>query len=625
MDNFIVCPPIKDNLDYYRFDDAVVQNILDGQSTLAVGLRRSGKTSFLYKIKWTASKSGKTCLFFDCGSFFLENPLDEVTNAIDLINNTPEGIILLDEVETFEGNDAEILALLLKNCRDRSIVMTCAPRFVLRLPEYPRQIQNFIAECHRHQIGPLSDVEAQSLLSQDKRYKESSLSEKTISEILLYEDRLPIILQALGTQAAGKTDLRISLAGVGSSILQGLTEKARNLLINAAHADSCPAGTTEALLLEALGALHSRDNTEELAVAGDTLKNLIRESSAAPDRVADELETPPLKQNWTKFARILHLSDLHFGPHCIDTDTSSVNDQFTRLITALKRDEIVPDFVVVTGDLSWSGHRDELKIAEQFLEELVIWLSKTANLTDLEARERILLIPGNHEAAWALTNGLEQHELEDWCCYSLAPFANMINRFYRGRVIWDLENPCQVRFFETHSLAFISISTVHKITKKQNFGEFGSPVRERVKDLLEADQVRAARFRIGLFHHNIRPFHDDGVVIRDGESFLIKIGQCKPPLDLFLHGHVHQGEVEAYRPKGGLQEVPYSAVGSFGVRAEHRPGDDIKGKVPNEFAILDLEVDGTGRRFCTRFYQLVSTTTLSWEWQLSQKCKAVIL
>ena len=114
----------------------------------------------------------------------------------------------------------------------------------------------------------------------------------------------------------------------------------------------------------------------------------------------------------------------------------------------------------------------------------------------------------------------------------MAPFANFINRFHEGNVFWDMEKPCQSRCFADPSLAFISISTSHFITKKRKEGEFGEFVQDEVVKLLDQSEVRNARFRIGLIHHNLRPFHKDGQSVLDGEGALLRFARCKPSFDL---------------------------------------------------------------------------------------------
>ncbi|MCP4105789.1 MAG: SUMF1/EgtB/PvdO family nonheme iron enzyme [Desulfobacteraceae bacterium] len=85
----------------------------------------------------------------------------------------------------------------------------------------------------------------------------------------------------------------------------------------------------------------------------------------------------------------LHLSDLHLtgkdpaGVFSQDAVTGSM----LRLISEL---ENRPDFVIITGDLAYSGKPEEYEIVHNFCEHLL----KAAKLE----HERLFIVPGNHDA-----------------------------------------------------------------------------------------------------------------------------------------------------------------------------------------------------------------------------------
>lgn len=623
MNRFIVNPPITDDRDYYRDDDDIVERIRCKEPVLGLGLRRSGKTSFLRKIQRACLSAQIPTLFFDLRDFYVEQDISkQVSKSVREIRKLRDAVVLLDEAEVFENADRDLLTKLLNACRQMTVVMTCAPAFVADLRNHSEYVQSFVERCYRHLLGPLNREEAVALLSRSKRDEPPLLDTAMIDQIWNDGDRLPIVLQALGAWHADGKHVNVSLAGLGISLLTGMSSIARETLVSAAHGGALPPHSPEVKLLTALGALRCAPSSGQVSIAGRTLEEIIRESTIPPSGgTVVTSNSSDEARKWNLHARILHISDLHFGSHCIDKPEHAAGRQLSRLAAVLEQDSIRPDFVAVTGDLSWSGHRSELKIAEEFLEGLVKWLGRSQTWKDEEARRRILLIPGNHDAAWSLTNGLKAKETEDWVCYSMAPFANFFNRFYRGEVFWDLERPCQYRCFSDPSLAVLSISTCHFITKRRKEGEFGNYIQDEVVRLLEESEVRDARFRVAMIHHNLRSFHAEGLVVKDVEGALMRFALCKPSLDLILHGHVHHGEVDAFKPRAGLNEIPYSSVGSFGVRMEHRPGDDVRGRLPNQFAILDLETEGTGRRFSTKFYEMRPTPVGGWEWEAGPKSK----
>jgi len=599
---FIVNPPIRDDADYYRRDDRTVDQILGGASKLVVGLRRSGKTSFLLRVQRAARARGLTCEYLelaDCGEA-----------EVDALAAAPPDVVLLDEAEVWRDWDDALLERFVKVLRRaRVVVVTCAPQFILELDQEADVVQRFVERLDRHVIGPLSDDEARDLLSHGKR-PPGPLTERQVAAGLEQSERLAIVVQAVGAQYAGTAETVVSLGGFGRRVLTGLTDAARRILVDAAYGAPAPEGP-EAELLIATGALR-RSAAGRVEIASPLLAELICTASprTGPMRVPS-VEGP----RWDRHARLVHLSDLHFGSHAIDAPAM----QARRLTEALDRDDRVPDFVVITGDLSWSGHRTELRDAETFLELLVTWLRARRGWDDLECRRRVIVVPGNHEAAWALSDGIpapvSEAQIEHWARYSLGPFANFANRFYRGVAFWDLDTPCLAATFAEPSIAFVSMSTAHYLTQATRDAKFGQHLLEHAVGLLARDDVQRARFRIGVWHHNLRPFQSQAGAITDVDVAVRGFLRAKPSLDLALHGHVHQGEVDVYLPRGGGQVVlPYSAVGSFGVVASHRPGDDVRGRVFNEFAVVELHTSGAGRRMQTEFYELKPDPDLIWGW-----------
>lgn len=602
---FIVNPPIRDDADYYRRDDHVVDAILAGASKLVIGLRRSGKTSFLLRVARAARARGLTAEHHDLAD------LDD--EAAEALAAAPPDVLLLDEAEVLRGWDRPRLDRLLRAIRKAgAVVLSCAPQFLLELDQEPEPVQRLVEGLDRHVIGALTEDEARDLLAQRRR-PPGPLSERQVAEGLARGERLAIILQAVGAQFAGTADAAVSLGGFGKRVLTGLTEPARRILVDAAY-DQPVTGGPEADLLIATGALR-RGEGGRIEIASELLAELV--CAASPMTIPPPTLRLP-QPRWERYARIVHLSDLHFGSHSIDPP----GEQARRLIAALERDDRVPDFVAVTGDLSWSGHRRELRDAEQFLELLVDWLRGRRGWDDLEARRRIVVVPGNHEAAWALSNGIPskvgaptEDEIEHWVRYSLGPYANFVNRFYRGATFFDLDAPCFTLAFAEPSVAFVALSTSHYITQIAREATFGKHLLEHAVELMGRQDVQRARFRIGVWHHNLRPFQSQSGAITDVDVAVRGFLRARPPLDFALHGHVHQGEVEVFLPRGGNETMlPYSAVGSFGVVASHRPGDDLRGRVHNEIAIVELQVSGGGRRVQTEFYELRPDPDLVWGW-----------
>jgi hypothetical protein len=600
---FIVNPAIEHDEDYYRDDQAVIDDILGGRALLVIGLRRSGKTSLLYRVQRAAEACGRACEYLDLREAD-DTGLDRAWE--------PATVLLLDELEVARDWDRARAGKLARAIRGAIVVAAAAPGFWLDASAQPDWLQPLVERLQLHVLGPLSDAEARDLLTQRKRGGAGPLVPAMIDALLARGERLPITLQALGEEAAGSGRAAVSLHGFGARVLTGLTEAAVKLLVDAAHGAPIAAGRETELLIQT-GALQRNAGAPSIASA-----LLAEHVQLARPRAASSTEARPLPTCWQRHARILHLSDLHFGAKAIDPPETQAH----RMFGALERADCVPDFVVVSGDLSWSGHRSELKDAEAFLELVVRWMCAKHGRDDLECRRRIVIVPGNHEASWSLSRGLQskkrpptEDELEHWARYSLGPFANFVNRFYRGTRFWDLDEPCLVAVFDQPSVAFLSLSTAHYITEKSGDARFGEHLIERARHALGGDAMQRARFRLGVWHHNLRAFQNQPGAIADADLAVRTFLTAAPALDLALHGHVHQGEVDVFRPRQCSQVLPYSAVGSFGVEASHRPGDSVRGVVHNQLAVVELQTSAIGRRMVTEFYDLTPDGNMQWTWE----------
>ncbi|MBN2443825.1 MAG: metallophosphoesterase [Spirochaetales bacterium] len=73
--------------------------------------------------------------------------------------------------------------------------------------------------------------------------------------------------------------------------------------------------------------------------------------------------------------RILHISDLHFKTAGADPAKSFGADVVTASmiaeITAIMEKGGIFDFIVITGDLAFSGQKEQYKVAEIFCQKLL--------------------------------------------------------------------------------------------------------------------------------------------------------------------------------------------------------------------------------------------------------------
>lgn len=293
-------------------------------------------------------------------------------------------------------------------------------------------------------------------------------------------------------------------------------------------------------------------------------------------------------------ARILQISDLHFGKK-IDRDLK------TRLFHIVA--EVVPDVLIVTGDLVDHPWPWRVKQAAKFLDELC---GKCPS-----KRPRLAVVPGNHDYKFWGNFGLRRltrvpfhvyfrqgglsQPLRDRILKYLELFVDALRPW--GKALRDgLQN------WEFEDLGVIVLGF-----NSNPLVEMLAAGRVDAANLVELDQYCARRkddprfacqYRIAVLHHHPAPIayvptdlkarvQESFMVLYNAGTFLRKLNEhC---FQLVLHGHRHfagflrlRHDIEA----GETREVAVAAAGS----ALHPHPDDYRG---NHLNLVELRDDGT--------------------------------
>lgn len=204
---------------------------------------------------------------------------------------------------------------------------------------------------------------------------------------------------------------------------------------------------------------------------------------------------------------LLHISDLHFGPHHLDEVAEGVH--------GLIRDAR-PDLVVVSGDLTLRAKPHQFRAARQFVDAI-----------EQKLGIPVLAIPGNHDVP--LYRVWER---------ALAPY-----RAYERDFSANLEPT-----FEDDEMLVVGVNTAANWTLKD-----GLVPRRRLKHLADQLATAGSRFTVVTLHHPLvpAPRFDNRRVFRhavETANLLVEHG-----VDLVLAGHHHQWFVtrsDAYYPSG---------------------------------------------------------------------------
>jgi 3',5'-cyclic AMP phosphodiesterase CpdA len=198
-------------------------------------------------------------------------------------------------------------------------------------------------------------------------------------------------------------------------------------------------------------------------------------------------------------ARLVHLSDLHFGAH--DEDLVEAVES--------KIDELKPDLVVISGDFTQRARVEQFKDACDFLERL------------RERGHEVLGVPGNHDVP-----------LYD----VLRRFLSPLNRYRR----FIDETLCP--FVELPGVAVLGINTARSLTFKD--GRVSRDQVEFIGDTFARTPSEAVR--VLVTHHPL-------FAVQVGEQVERAVGRNELALDaieeagvdLLLAGHAHHASVHS--------------------------------------------------------------------------------
>ncbi len=204
---------------------------------------------------------------------------------------------------------------------------------------------------------------------------------------------------------------------------------------------------------------------------------------------------------WAGMARLIHLSDLHFGAH----------DPV--IVEAVERrvDEEKPDLVVISGDFTQRARTEQFQEACRFLTRL------------RDAGHEVLAVPGNHDVP-----------LYD----VLRRFLSPLTRY--KRYVSDVLCP----FHEVPGASILGINTARSATFKG--GRINQEQIDFIRDTFAAtdpDNVRVLVTHHPLFAQpvgeGIEPLH----AVENDELALVAIAEAG--VDLLLAGHNHRAWIIA--------------------------------------------------------------------------------
>jgi len=227
-------------------------------------------------------------------------------------------------------------------------------------------------------------------------------------------------------------------------------------------------------------------------------------------------------------ARLVHLSDLHFGAH---------DEELVEAVEA-KIDQLKPDLVVISGDFTQRARTEQFREACHFLEQLQ------------ERGHEVLGVPGNHDV----------------------PLYDVLRRFLspltRYRRFID-ETLCP--FIELPGVAVLGINTARSLTFKD-----GRISRDQIRFIRDTfARTPSEAVRVLVTHHPL-------FAVKVGEQVERAVGRNELALDaieeagvdLLLAGHAHHASVhsanELVTRAGGALVIQAGTATSTRVREQNQ-------------------------------------------------------
>ena len=303
--------------------------------------------------------------------------------------------------------------------------------------------------------------------------------------------------------------------------------------------------------------------------------------------------------------KILHLSDLHIGsekPTLTGANLRRVKDKI------FERWPSGPDLIVVSGDISNTGHPDEYKKAEKWFQELSGLLSFSL------PSNKLLLIPGNHDVNVALAasrqisinedkslniNSGSEYEESGLASYANAPFQQFARKVTKQAAFIDdfpLGHWVETSFIHHNILisGFNSSTNIKTDAWPKRFIDTNAIMA--VEDVIKEKSSITSHdlFHISISHHCPVKSGKADEPIQNHTDYTTHLVETKAKPNVIFHGHEHSRDYHLYDGEILIVSAPTPTK-----KEDGRPPDTARGFNMLEIIREDLAVKSVKASSCS--------------------------
>lgn len=271
--------------------------------------------------------------------------------------------------------------------------------------------------------------------------------------------------------------------------------------------------------------------------------------------------------------RILHISDPQFGDPSLNSDLT-FNDEiisqalFRKLSDSPRPDSTLVDFIVISGDITYSGQKSEFTQAKDWIENSLA-RQIFPNMAPMAALERIFICPGNHDVnlrvmalenmkfnfGWPKNNDLpvvvpyqgseKSYKREGLKNYY--DFLCSIDREAAKAVLPDGSLNWVSDRFLGYGIQFVLLNTASEITcAEPDAAKIDEDEFRTIKQHIRDHRTNAQNITICVGHHPLKPMGQGQRTVSNAQTIINPLGM--KGVCAYLHGHAHEYALESLVP-----------------------------------------------------------------------------